>query len=80
MKPGDGKLGRDQETLLERETLWKSRLPAGDVSMSLEQGKDESGGERKELAKVACLPRRRQAEAAPQRRLREVGSRWCRGL
>lgn len=57
MKPGDGKLGRDQETLLERETLWKSRLPGGDVSMSLEQGKDESGGERKELAKVACLPR-----------------------
>ena len=46
MKPGDGKLGRDQETLLEKETLWKSRLPGGAVSMSLDQGKDEAGGER----------------------------------
>lgn len=57
MKPGDGKLGRDPETLLEIETLWRSSLPGGDFSMSLEQGEDESGGERKELAKVARLPR-----------------------
>lgn len=57
MKPGDGKLGRDQETLLEKETLWKSRLPGGAVSMSLDQGKDEAGGERKELANAAGLPR-----------------------
>lgn len=59
MKPGDGKLGRDSETLLETllETLWKSSMPGGDFSMSLEQGEDESGGERKELAKVARLPR-----------------------
>ena len=56
MKPGDGKLGRDPETLLEIET-WKSSLPGGDFSMSLEQGEDESGGKRKELAKAARLPR-----------------------